>query len=152
MDLQAIQYYCAYQERCHSEVRSKLLELGFRGNELEEAIAVLIAENFLNEERYAQQYCGGKFRVNKWGRRKIMEELKKKKVSDYCIRKGLKEIDDQEYRDTLQQLAEKKAAMIAGTTKNEWIRKQKLQRYLMQKGYETDIINDVLQAIGSTKR
>ena len=146
MNLQAIQHYCAYQERCHSEVRGKLLELGFRGDKLEEAIAALIADNFLNEERYARQYCGGKFRVNKWGRRKITEELKKKKVSDYCIRKGLKEIDEQEYRNTVQQLAEKKAATINGV-QNEWIRKQKLQRYLMQKGYEADIVNDVLQTL-----
>lgn len=145
MNLQAIQHYCAYQERCHSEVRNRLLELGFRGNELEEAISSLISDNFLNEERYAQQYCGGKFRVNKWGRRKIIQELKKKKVSDYCIKKGLKEIDEQEYWKTLLQIAEKKAAEIDSKEKNIWIRKQKLQRYLIQKGYETDLINDALK-------
>jgi regulatory protein len=145
MDLQAIQYYCAYQERCHSEVRSKLLELGFRSNELEEAIASLIADNFLSEERYAQQYCGGKFRVNKWGRKKIIQELKRKKVSDYCIKMGLKEIDTQEYWETLQQLATKKASEINAKEKNIWIRKQKLQRYLIQKGYESDLINDIMR-------
>ncbi|KAA5533133.1 RecX family transcriptional regulator [Taibaiella lutea] len=145
MDLQAIQYYCAYQERCHSEVRSKLLELGFRGDELEEAIASLIADNFLNEERYAQQYCGGKFRINKWGRKKIIQELKKKKVSDFCIKKGLKEIDAQEYWETLQQLTKKKMSEINSKEKNIWIRKQKLQRYLIQKGYESDLINDVMK-------
>jgi len=147
MDLQAIQYYCAYQERCHSEVRSKLLELGFRGNELEEAISSLINDNFLNEERYAQQYSGGKFRINKWGRKKIIQELKKKKVSDYCIKKGLKEIDEQEYWETLKQLAIKKAEEINAKEKNVWIRKQKLQRYLMQKGFETDLISDVMKGL-----
>jgi regulatory protein len=145
MDLQAIQHYCAYQERCHSEVRNKLLELGFRGNELEEAIASLIADNFLNEERYAQQYCGGKFRINKWGRKKIIQELKKKKVSDYCIKKGLKEIDAQQYWETLRQLTTKKVSEINAKEKNIWIRKQKLQRYLIQKGYESDLINDVMK-------
>ena len=145
LHLQAIQHYSAYQERCHSEVRSKLLELGFRGNDLEEAISSLIADNFLNEERYAQLYCGGKFRINKWGRKKIIQELKKKKVSDYCIRKGLKEIKDQEYWETLQGLASKKMLEINAKEKNVWIRKQKLQRYLMQKGYETDLINDILK-------
>lgn len=145
MNLQAIQHYCAYQERCHSEVRSKLLELGFRGSDLEEAMAALIADNFLNEERYAQLYCGGKFRVNKWGKRKIVQELKKKKVSEYCIKKGLKEINDQDYLETLQQLTAKKTIEINSKEKNVWIRKQKLQRYLIQKGYETDLINDILK-------
>jgi regulatory protein len=145
MDLQPIQYYCAYQERCHSEVRSKLLELGFRGDELEQAIASLIADNFLNEERYAKQYCGGKFRINKWGRKKIIQELKKKKVSDYCIKKGLKEIEEQDYWETLRQLAIKKTAEINSKEKNIWIRKQKLQRYLIQKGYESDLISDIMK-------
>lgn len=141
-DLSAIQHYCAYQERCHSEVRHKLLELGFRGNELEEAIADLIAEGFLNEERFARSYCSGKFRINQWGRKKIIQALKQKKVSDYCIRKGLEAIDGTEYVETLQQLAEKK---LAATDKGqEWIRKQKVQRYLIQKGYENDLITEVL--------
>jgi regulatory protein len=145
-NLQAIQHYCAYQERCHSEVRSKLLELNFRGTELEEAIAALIEEDFLNEERFAQSYIGGKFRIKQWGRRKIIQELKKRRVSDYCINKGLKEIDEAEYMKTLYNLASKKQQELK-SEKNNWIRKQKTQRYLMQKGFETDLINDILKEI-----
>lgn len=138
-DLSAIRHYCAYQERCHSEVRYKLVELGFRGEALEEAIASLIADNFLNEERFARSYCGGKFRIRHWGRRKIIQALKQKQVSDYCIRKGLEEISDADYWHSLQQLALQKSRELRGE-RNEWIRKQKLQRYLIQKGYEQDWI------------
>jgi len=138
-DLTAIQHYCAYQERCHSEVRSKLLELGFRGQAVEEAMASLIAGNFLNEERFARSYCSGKFRIKQWGRRKIVQALKLKRVSEYCIRKGLEEIGDDAYRQTLQQLAESKKKELKGE-QNEWIRKQKIQRYLLQKGYEMELI------------
>lgn len=145
MDLKAIEYYCAYQERCHSEVRNKLLELNFRGNDLEEAIASLIDGNFLNEERFARSYTRGKFRIKQWGRRKITNELKKKKVSEYCIRKGLTEIDDQEYEETLKALMDKKVSELK-SEKNIWIRKQKVQRYLLQKGYEPDLISELLKA------
>ncbi len=144
LNLGAIQHYCAYQERCHSEVRNKLLELGFRGIALEEAIASLIAENFLNEERFARSYTRGKFRIKQWGRKKIIHELKLKKVSEYCIKKGLLEIDEQEYQSTLQSLFEKKAAELK-SEKNVWIRKQKVQRYLIQKGYEQELVSELLK-------
>jgi regulatory protein len=145
MDLKAIEHYCAYQERCHSEVRNKLLELHFRGAELEEAIASLIDGNFLNEERFARSYTRGKFRIKQWGRRKIINELKKKKVSEFCIRKGLTEIDGTAYEETLKALMDKKVSELKGE-KNIWIRKQKVQRYLLQKGYEPDLISELLKA------
>lgn len=145
LNLSAIQHYCAYQERCHSEVRNKLLELDFRGSMLEEAMASLIADDFLNEERFARSYTRGKFRMKQWGRKKIVYELKAKKVSEYCIRKGLLEIGDEEYRNTLRLLFEKKGAELK-SEKNIWIRKQKVQRYLIQKGYEHDMISELLKA------
>ncbi|WP_118974633.1 regulatory protein RecX [Taibaiella koreensis] len=144
LDLSAIRHYCAYQERCHSEVRHKLLELGFRGATLEEAMAALIADDFLNEERFARSYSGGKFRVRQWGRRKIEQALKQKQVSAYCIRKGLQEIDPGDYYHTLQQLADKKWQELK-SEKMPWIRKQKVLRYLLQKGYEADLVSGVLQ-------
>jgi regulatory protein len=143
-NLKAIQHYCAYQERCHSEVRNKLLELSFRGQDLEEAIASLIAEGFLNEERFAKSYTSGKFRINQWGRRKIIQGLKQRQVSEYCIKKGLKEINEEEYYATLHQLADKKLLELR-KEKFDWIRKQKTLRYLVQKGYETDLIQEVLK-------
>jgi len=143
LDLQAIRHYCAYQERCHSEARYKLLDYGFRGQDLEEALASLIEDDFLNEERFARSYIGGKFRVKQWGRRKILQELKKKQVSDYCIRKGMQEINEDDYLETLRQLARKKQQELSGE-KNGWIRKQKIQRYLLQRGFENDLVYEVL--------
>lgn len=144
MNLQAIKHFCAYQERCHSEVRSKLLELSFRGDELEEAIAALIAEDYLNEERFARSYVGGKFRILKWGRKKIIQQLKLKQVSEYCIRKGLQEIDATDYYNTLSRLAAQKLDELR-KEKSPRIRNQKTIRYLVQKGYETGLILEVLQ-------
>jgi len=145
LNLAAIQHYCAYQERCHSEVRGKLLELHVYGQDLEEAMAALIADDFLNEERFARSYTRGKFRIKQWGRKKIINELKKKKVSEYCIRKGLLEINEDAYAETLQTLFDKKATELRGE-RNIWIRKQKMQRYLLQKGYEQDMIAELLKA------
>jgi regulatory protein len=141
MDLTQIQHFCAYQERCHSEVRSRLLQLGFRGEDLEEAVAALVADDFLNEERYAKAYCGGKFRVKQWGRNKIRQSLQWKQVSDYCIRKGMEEIPEEDYHRTLRGLALKKWEEL-NAEKNAWIRKQKVQRYLLQKGYEADLVRN----------
>ena len=92
-----LQHYCAYQERSHSEVKYKCLELGLRGDEVDEAIAALVSENFLNEERFAIAFVGGKFRSKQWGRRKILAELKQRQVSAYCIKKGMAEIDEDDY-------------------------------------------------------
>lgn len=141
--LKDIQHFCAYQERCHSEVRYKLLELSFRGEELEQAIASLISDDFLNEERFARSYCRGKFRMKQWGRQKIIQNLKQKQVSSYCIQKGLSEIDPEEYEKTIRSLAEKKRAELH-KERLPRIRKQKVLRYLVQKGYEYDLVNEVL--------
>ncbi|MFT4062718.1 MAG: regulatory protein RecX [Edaphocola sp.] len=144
--LKAIRHYCAYQERSHSEVRGKLLSLGVFGLDLEQIMGSLVADDFLNEERFARSYARGKFNVKHWGRRKIIQELKSKQVSEYCIRQGMKEIDETRYHDTLARLATKKWAMLQAE-RNHWVRQQKLQRYLMQKGFETDLIQDIVKQI-----
>ena len=87
--LQKIKHYCAYQERCHNEVKEKLYNLGVWKKEHDEIIATLIEENYLNEERFAIAFAGGRFRIKKWGRVKIKYELKQKQVSDYCIKKSI---------------------------------------------------------------
>lgn len=145
-DLQAIQHYCAYQERCHSEVRHKLLELHFRGGQLEDAIASLIADNFLNEERFARSYCRGKFKLKQWGRKKIVQALQQKQVSVYCIRQGLKEIDDTEYIQTLNKLLKKKLEEYKKAP-HPAIRKQKSIRYLLQRGFEYELIQDAWESL-----
>lgn len=141
--------YCAYQERCHQEVKYKCLELGLRGEEVEEAIAMLIAENFLNEERYAKAFAGGKFRIKHWGRNKIKAELKQKQVSDYCIRKGLAEIDADDYYATLVKQADKKLQSLKGETAIK--KRYKAMQYLLQRGFESALIAEALEQIANNE-
>ena len=91
--LQKLKHYCTYQERSHYEVKQKLYELGVRTNDHDEIIASLIDEDYLNEERFAIQFAGGKFRMKQWGKKKILYALREKKVSDYSIKKALAEIN-----------------------------------------------------------
>ena len=142
--LPKIKQYCAYQERCHGEVREKLYSLGLYKNDVEQLMALLIEENFLNEERFAIQYAGGKFRMNRWGRVKIKYALRQKQVSDYSIKKALKEIGESEYIATLQKLAEQKLRTLR-TEKNALVKKKRLQDYLMGKGYEGELVREVVK-------
>ena len=137
-----MQKYCAYQERCQSEVRTRLIEHSVYGDALEEILAELITENFLNEERFAKAYAGGKFRIKKWGKMKIVKELKFKKISSYSINKALKEIDYDAYLETLHQLLEKKSRTLR--SKDKWDKRKKLTSFATQKGYEYDVIKEVL--------
>lgn len=140
--LEKLQAYCAYQERSHQEVRTKLLKLGVRGHELEEVIAQLVSDDFLNEERFAVAFAGGRFRMKKWGRKRIEVELKKRGVSSYSIRKGLAEIDEQAYLETLASVAEKKADLLKG--EDAFARKNKVARYLISRGFEPQLVWDFL--------
>jgi regulatory protein len=144
--LPKIKQYCAYQERCHSEVRDKLYSFGLHKNDVEEIISTLITENYLNEERFAIHYAGGKFRMKQWGKVKIKNALKYKQVSDYCIRKALKEIDASEYEKTFQKLAEQKLKSLKSEN-NIFIKKRKLQDFLIQKGFETSMIRSALNRL-----
>lgn len=145
--LQKLKQYCAYQERCHAEVVDKLYQLGVWKKEHDAIIATLIEENYLNEERFALAYAGGKYRMKQWGRVKIKYELKQKQVSNYSINKALKQFDEDEYRQTLQKLANDKYALLKG--EQYLVRKKKTMDYLMQRGYETDLItatiNDIIK-------
>ena len=137
--------YCGWQERCHSEVAQKLAGFGLTKPEAAQIISTLIEENFLNEERFAILYAGGHFRTKQWGRVKIKYELKKKQVSPYCIKKALASIDDAAYEKTLQRLAEQKLKSLK-TEKNIFIKKRKLQDYLLVKGFEADLVRQVINA------
>ena len=141
--LQKIGQFCAYQERNHKEVKEKLYSYGLYKDQVEELISKLIQENFLNEERYAIAYAGGKFRAKDWGKNKIKYGLKQHQVSDYCIKKALKTIDDEDYVKTLQKLYVAKEKTLK-SEKNIFIKKRKIQQYLMQKGYEVSLINELL--------
>lgn len=142
--LQKARHYCAYQERCHSEVKEKLYGFGLWKNDVEDLLSTLIEEDYLNEERFAIQFAGGRFRLKQWGRVKIKYELKQKKVSEYLIKKALKEIDEDDYLKTLQKLFEQKKKLLSAE-KNIFTKKRKLQDFLMQKGYELQLIADLLK-------
>jgi regulatory protein len=143
--LQKLRQYCAYQERSHAEVQQKLWDLGVRRAEHDEIISSLIEEDYLNEERFAIAFAGGKFRMKQWGRRKIIYALKEKKVSEYNIRKALKQLDEEEYEKLLFSLAEKKYSSLK--SEQYLVRKKKTIDYLLQKGYEPEMVNDVLKKL-----
>jgi regulatory protein len=136
--LQKIKHYCGYQERCHSEVKQKLYDLGTWKKDQDEIISTLIEENYLNEERFAIAFAGGKFRVKQWGRVKIKYELKQRQVSDYCIKKALKQIEEDEYLKTLNKLAEEKYASLKG--EQYLVRKKKTMDYLIGRGFEMELV------------
>ena len=138
-----IRDWCAYQERCQQEARDKLYDYGLKTDDVENIIAHLVNENFINEERFAIAFAGGKFRIKRWGKVKIKQELKAKRVSDYCIKKGLAVIDSTDYINTLKKVLALKAKSI--TEKNFLKKKQKLVRYALSKGYEQDLVFDVLK-------
>ena len=140
--LSLMQKHCAYQDRCQSEIRTRLIEHSVYGDALEEIIADLISDDFINEERFAKSYVRGKFRIKKWGKIKIINELKFRKISSYSINKALKQIDYDEYLDTLNALIVKKSRTI--TSKDKWERRKKLTAFATQKGYEYDVIKEVL--------
>lgn len=143
MALKKAMQYCAYQERSHEEVREKLYGYGLRTSEVEEVMARLIGENFLNEERYAIAYAGGKFRMKQWGKQKIRYALRMNKVSDYCIRQALSAIDPDEYEQTLIKLFEAKKKSLS-SEKNLYIRRAKIKAYLLQKGFEADLVDNLI--------
>lgn len=141
--LQKARHYCGYQERSHQEVKEKLYSFGLRRQDVEDALATLIEENYLNEERFAVQFAGGHFRLRQWGRVKIRYELKQRQISEYNIKKALATIGEEEYERMLVRVAEQKWETLRSET-DLFVRKRKLQGYLLQKGYEQDRIAAVI--------
>ena len=133
-----IRRFCAYQERSHLEVRNKLYSYGLYRNDVDDILATLVTDGFLNEERFAKAFCGGKFRMKKWGRIKITHALESKGVSPNCIRIGLREIDEQSYFETLRRLLEDKRETLP--EENPFTLRDKLSAYAIQKGYEPELV------------
>ena len=138
--LSKLQKYCTYQDRCHKEVRSKLLDLEIYGADLEDIIVDLIEDNFLNEERFARSYARGKFRMKQWGRVKIKQELKFRRISAYCLKKAMEEIDEEDYTKTLLHLIEKKKKDYERKEKNLFKLKGKIATYIIGRGYESPLV------------
>ena len=143
--LQKLRHFCGYQERCHSEIRTKLYSLAVAKKDHDVIIAALIEEGYLDEERFAIAFARGKFRAKQWGKQKIKSALVQKRVSDYSIKKGIGNINDNAYLTVLRQLAEEKyATLIDGEC---IIRIKKTMDYLLQKGFEAELVKEVLADI-----
>jgi regulatory protein len=133
-----IQAYCAIQDRCQWEVEKKMKEWGVSDEVIENILTNLILENFVNEQRFTESFCRGKFRIKKWGKVKIKNELKVRKISENCIDKGFLQIDNKEYMKVLKNLYIKKNDSLKDT--NQFIRKGKIAKHLQQKGFESKLI------------
>ncbi|SDR93928.1 regulatory protein [Gillisia sp. Hel1_33_143] len=133
--------FCAYRDRSQKEVEDKLREMRMIPQACEQIIIELMSEDFLNEERFARSFVRGKFRIKKWGKIKITQELKKKEISAPIIKLGLTEIDENEYLNILEQVAEKKLNLIKES--DPYKRKKKLSDYLLQRGFESNLVYEL---------
>jgi regulatory protein len=138
--LQKAASYCAYQERTQDEVRKRLQKWEVWGDEADEIIAELISQNYLSEERFAKTYAGGKFRMKNWGKMKIKQELHRRGLSEYSIQQGMKEIPEASYLAGLKELLVKKKLLLQRTETDKFKLKQKLVRFALGKGYESELV------------
>ncbi len=143
--LSKIESWCAYQERCQQETRDKLYSWGLWTDAVDSIIIELITKNFLNEERFANAYAGGKFRIMKWGRAKIKVELRKRHIPEGMIRNALVQIDSDDYVAVLNKILV--AKWKAEKEKNKLKKKMKVIRYLTSRGYELDLINESIEKL-----
>lgn len=140
-----MEFYCSYQERCHVEVSEKLRSFILNQHEKDQIIVQLIERNFLNEERFAYVFSISKFHQKKWGKIRIKNELKARKISDYLVTKALKEIPYEEYEMTFETLAEKHWETI--TEKNDLKKRKKFCDYLLRKGWESERIYEKVKEL-----
>ena len=143
--LQKIEHYCAYQERCHDEVISKLKSLKLNSNEIDEIIVHLIEHNFLNETRFACSFARGKHRIKFWGRIRIINELKFRNISQYNINLGLAEITTEEYATTFDTLAQRNWDSIRES--NIQKKRKKCCDFLLRKGFESNLVYEKIKEL-----
>ena len=144
-----IEHYCAYQERCHKEVAQKLREIGIYGTLIDIIIGKLIEANFLNETRFAESFVRGKFRIKKWGKKRLIRELKIRDISDWNIKNALKEISDEEYLDCCKILVKK--FWISNRNMPLVIKKKKVWSALNYRGWETELIMENIISLENQK-
>ena len=140
-----MEYYCAYQDRCHYDVEKKMREFFLIPEARDEILLGLMSDKFLNEERFAKSYARGKFIIKHWGKKKITQELKKRNVSEYLIKIGLKEIEDSDYYNTIEKLIDKKKEST--NARNTYELEKKVISFMMNKGYEYELIREVLSGM-----
>ncbi len=137
-----LENYCAYQERCHKEVRAKLKSMRMIPEAIDKIMVHLINHNFLNEERFAKTFVRGKFRIKKWGKNRLVRELKFKDISKYAIDVALKEISDEDYFETLDEITQKRIEQVK--EKNLYKKKKKVADYLLYRGWESTLVYEKL--------
>ncbi|WP_269226890.1 regulatory protein RecX [Flavobacterium eburneipallidum] len=147
---QKIEYFCAYQERCHEEVVAKLRTMKMDSDEIDQIMVHLLAENFLNEERFACSFARGKHRMKHWGKIRIVNELKFKNISQTLINIALKEITTEEYLETFHSLSEKHWESIKET--NSLKKRKKFCDYLLRRGFESNLVYDKLKELESSEQ
>ena len=145
--IERIKNYCALQDRCQWDVLEKMREWGLQQATKDHILEILINDKYVDEERYAESFCRGKFRIKNWGKRKITNELKRKQISIICINIGLKEIDDNGYNQVLEKLFHKKNATLKD--KNHFIRKTKIANFLIQRGFESNLVWDKIRELSN---
>jgi regulatory protein len=140
--LQKLRFYCRYQQRCQSELKEKLFVLGINKKDHDELLEELLKENCVSDEKFAVAFVSGRFKMKQWGRRKIQKGLKEKRVSEEIAQRALEQINKKEYMAMLNKLA--KERYVSLKHEQYLVRKKKTMDYLMQKGYEVDLIKDVI--------
>lgn len=140
--LSKCQKYCSYQERSIFEVKRKLYEWKSQPKVADKIIMQLIEDNYLNEERFAKSFAIGKFRNKKWGKNKIIFELRKKQIPELIIQIGLAEIDQEEYLQTLKEIIAKKAKEIKETNLRK--KNYKIAKYAINKGFHSGFVWDII--------
>lgn len=148
--LAKVRRWCAMQERCLVEVKIHANSLGFSEEATEKVISQLVEEGFINEERFAQLYAGGKFRNKKWGRERIIGELRARQIPEEAIRAGLAEIDEEEYRKVIVSMVEHKIAVTDRS--NMLLFKHRLAKPAIAKGYEPDLVAEVIDELLKNKK
>lgn len=142
-----LERYCAYQERCHQEVQTKLRQLGAFRDDTDAVISHLIQNDYLNETRFTMLYVRSKFSIKKWGKKRIVNELKQRKITSYNIDKALAQISEKNYRMTFDTLAEKRWNQLKKNKESLLQRKKKWVNYLQSRGWENDLIFDALNKL-----
>jgi len=145
-----LEKYCIYQDRCHKEIEQKLFEMSMIEGAKNVIILHLMEHDFVNEERFSKSYARGKFKIKKWGKQRIIRELKFRNISDYNIKSALKEIDEEEYLKTLENLAQKKMASIS--EKNPYKKSQKVTNFLLYRGFENNLVYEVVKEVSVIKK
>ena len=145
-----LENFCVYQDRCHHEVEKKLNEMHMIPEACEVIILHLMEHDFLNEERFTKSFSRGKFKIKKWGKQRIIRELKMRDISEYNIKNGLNEIDPDEYLETLKEIAIKKRDSI--TEKNPYKKSQKITNFLFYRGFENNLVYEVVREIVNLKK